>query len=154
MKKIIAESLTDSDLSSIGKYESSYSEGSTGELRIYTQYHVTDEESKEIENQIRSQGAVLTEPITYDNGVLSIKFRKAIAPLIIIAGAVIAVLGIGGVISWQLITTQFSVIPGWVWLVGGAAILYLIFMSKPAKQAGGLAIQAGKVYITKKGVSK
>ena len=154
--KIIAESLTGEGLEQLGTYETQFPEGSTGELRVYTtaDYPVTNEELTQMENQIRSQGAILTEPITYDNGMISIKFKKAIAPLIIIVGAVIAALGIGGFISWQLITSKLGIIPGQVWIVAGGAILYLIFTSKPAKKAGEIAIYAGKTYITKKtGVS-
>ena len=43
-------------------------------------------------------------------------------------------------------------VPWWIWVIGGGAILYLVFaepVKKAGKAAGGLAIQAGKVYVTK-----
>ena len=63
---------------------------------------------------ICNDGAILTSGIEQEAHILFINFKKAIAPLAIIAAAVAAV---GGIVGWQLITDVG--IPWWVWVVGG-----------------------------------
>ena len=72
-----------------------------------------------------------------------------IAPLVIIAIAVGGIVAAGaGLLGWQLYKEPLG-IPWWIWVIGGGAVMYLLFR-EPAKKAGGFAIQAGKVYVTKK----
>ncbi len=149
MAELVGESLS-SDLTDLSQYETQYSEGDTGEVRVYLDRQLTDEALRSIENNIRSQGVVLTGPVTQDVRVLVIPFKKAIAPLAIIAIVVGAVALVGStILGWQIFKSVKAGVPLWVWGVGGAALLYLILSSKPAKAAGGLAITAGKVYVTK-----
>ena len=89
----------------------------------------------------------MTAPIVQDARVVSIKFQKAIAPLLIIAGAVIAI--VGGLLGWQIFQYSKLGVPIWVWAVAGLGLVYLFFTSDTGKKASGLAIQAGKVYVTK-----
>ena len=135
------------NLSNLSDYEVYFGEGDNGELRVYLQRPLYQDEIDKLENEICSQGVVLTAPITQDARILVIKFQKAIAPLLIIGGAIAAI--VAGVTGWQIFRTTQMGVPLWVWGVGGIALLYLLFR-KPARKAGGLAIQAGKVYVTRK----
>ena len=120
---IIAEKLG-SDISSLPDYESYYNEGDTGELVVYLQKSLNYEEMEQLETEICGQGAVLTTPIQQDARMLVIRFKKAIAPLAIIVGAlaVVAVM----IIGWQLFKAV-SAIPTWAWILGGLAGTYCIF---------------------------
>ena len=148
--ELIAESLGN-NLSNLSDYENKFSEGALGELRIYLDRPLYQNEIDQIEYDIRSQGVILTAPIVQDARVLVIKFKKAIAPLAIIAIAVGGILAVGaGLLGWQIWKSTQLGVPLWAWLIGGAALVYLLFTSETGKQASGLAIQAGKVYVTKK----
>ena len=144
---LIGEYIGDS-LGTLPGYEVYYSEGSRGELRLYLNESLSNDDLLMLENNILGQGVILTSPIEQDANIVSIKFQKAIAPLLIIAGAVTLI--VGSLIGWQIFKTTQMGVPLWVWLVGGLALAYIVFTSEPAKQAGGLAIQAGKVYVTRK----
>ena len=146
MNELVAEELS-SDLSSLQNYEVFFNEGDTGELRLYLSDELYQGDIIELENMITEQGVILTEPIRQYARILSIKFKKEIAPLLIIVGAVVVV--VGGLLGWQIFKTTQLGVPLWVWAVCGIAIIYLITTSEPAKKAGGLAIQAGKVYVAK-----
>ncbi len=149
MAELVGESLSQ-DLTGLSQYETQYNEGDTGEVRVYLSGQLDNEALRAIEDKIRGQGLVLTGPITQDARVLVIPFKKAIAPLAIIAIVVGAVALVGStILGWQIFKSVQAGVPLWVWGIGGAALLYLILTSQPAKQAGGLAIQAGKVYVTK-----
>jgi hypothetical protein len=144
--ELVAENLT-SDIGSISTYESKYNEGDTGELRVYVSQPLSEYQVQEIEKNILSQGVVLTSPVQYGNGMLIVNFQKAIAPLLIIGGIIAAI--VAGVVGWQIFKTTQMGVPIWVWCIGGVAILYLLLRSEPAKKAGGLAISASKLYLTK-----
>ena len=145
--ELIGENLG-SNISSLDKYEVYYNEGDEGELRLYVSESVSENVLVSLENEILGQGVTLTAPIVQEARIISVKFRKEIAPLLIIALAVGAI--IVGLLGWQIFQLVVAGIPLWVILIGGGALLYLMFASEPAKKAGGLAIQAGKVYIGKK----
>ena len=152
--RLVAEK-AGSDLSSLPNYEAHYGEGDPGELRLYMSGKLDGETIKQLESEICSQGAVLTEPIRQDAGIVVIRFKKALAPLAIIAIAVGGIFVIGGVlIGWQIFRTVKAGVPLWVWIIGGAAVLYLITTSKPVKAtgraAGRAAGWAGKTYIERK----
>ena len=53
-------------------------------------------------------------------------------------------------LAQAIIKTTQAGVPLWVWAVGGGALLYLLLRTETAKKAGGLVIQAGKVYVTRK----
>ena len=142
------------DLSLLPNYETYLSEGDRGEVRFYVDRQVSEEKIQELQDSLLSEGVTLTEPISQIARVLLIKFEKRLAPLAIIAIVVGGIIAAGaGLLGWQIWKTTQMGIPIWVWVVAGGALLYLIFTSKPAKEVGGLAIQAGKVYVTKKALS-
>lgn len=151
MKMRLVAEKAGSDLSSLPNYEAHYGEGDTGELRLYISGKLDNEILKQLENEICSQGAVLTDPIRQDAGIVVIRFKKALAPLAIIAIAVGGIFVIGGVlIGWQIFKTVKAGVPLWVWIIGGAAVLYLITTSKPAKATGRAVGWAGKTYVERK----
>jgi len=147
MSNLVAEHLGD-DLSLLPDYEVNFGEGDRGEIRLYLAEPLTQEQVDSIETELCSQGVVLTGPVVQDARVLSIKFEKRIAPLLIIGGVVAAV--VAGLLGWQIFKTTQMGVPWWLWAVGIGSILYLLFRTKPVKAATGLAIQAGKIYIGKK----
>ena len=136
------------DLGDLESYEVYFGEGSKGELRFYVENPLSLETIEQLEAEICSQGVYLTGPIEQVSRVVIIPFEKRIAPLLIIAGVVGAV--VVGLLGWQIWKMTVLGIPLWVIGIGGIALLYLLFRTEPAKKAGGLAIQAGKVYVTKK----
>ena len=145
--ELIGEHLGE-DLSTLGSYETYFGEGDKGEVRFYLSEPLTDSQIEEIESELCRQEVVLTGPIVQDAKIVYIKFQKAIAPLIIIA-AIVGAIGTG-LVGWQIFSTAKLGVPVWAWVIGGGALLYLLLRTKPAKAAGGLAIQAGKVYVGKK----
>jgi len=122
-------------------YETQFNELDKGELRIYSATPLTQEQIWQLEQEILMQYVVLTEPILSDAGVTIIKFQKALAPLLIIA------LAVGGIITavtgWQIFKTVQMGVPVWVWLVGGAALLFLLLSSDSGKKATGTIINIG-----------
>ena len=139
---VIAEGIT---LDTLPDAEHLLAEGEHGEVRIYCQIPPTEEQLALMENEIRSQGVVLTAPIISEGTIVSIKFRKMLWPLLIIAAAAAAALGLGW---WQLNTTLGG-IPFWVWAVGLGALAYLFFKSDTGKKATSVASTAAKIYITR-----
>lgn len=142
--KLIGENIG-TDIVKLADVEPLLNEGDTGEMRAFVDGYLRDEELAFLQYKIQSQGVVLTEPIFQDSGMVVIRFRKMIAPLLIIGGAVIAV--VGGLLGWQIFKTTVAGVSLWVWAIVGGALLYYMMTSEPVKQAGGLAIQAGKVYV-------
>ena len=138
------------DLSSLPDYEVYYGEGDRGEVRFYVDRMLSEEKIQELQDRILNEGVVLTEPIQQNSRIISIKFEKRLAPLAIIAIVVGGIVAIGaGLLGWQIWKTTQMGVPLWVWLVGGGALLYLL-LRKPVRKAAPLAIEAGKVYVTKK----
>lgn len=148
--ELIAEQLTN-DLSTLAQYQSRL--GDSGEVRIFMNSPVGVDQLQQIQDYITSQGGVLTDNVSQDAGMLVIPFENkstgigALPILLIVAGA--AVLIVGSVIGWQIFTTSKAGVPVWVWGVIGVALIYLFMTSDTGKKATGLAISAGKMYVTK-----
>ena len=123
MSNLVAEGIG-SDILSLGQYEQSFNEGEQGELRVYIGRNLSGQELVNLENEIIRQEVLLTEPIVQDARVVFIGFEKRIAPLLIIAGAVVAV--IGGILGWQVFKTIQAGIPLWALLAGSGVLLYLL----------------------------
>ena len=141
--RLVGENISN-DLSTLPKYEAYFGEGDVGELRLYVSQPIDIEQ---LENELCNKGVYLTEPIVQDARIVVIKFKKMIAPLLIIAGA-IAAIGVA-VLGWQVFTTVKAGVPLWCWFIGGGALLYLM-LREPVKKAAPLAIKAGKVYVTRR----
>ena len=144
--ELVAERL-DNNLTPLSDYETYFREGEAGELRIYLNRPLYQDEIDCLETEILNKGVVLTEPITQDARILVIRFQKAIAPLLIIGGVVTAI--VGGIAGWQIFKLTTWGIPLWTILLGGSAILYLL-LRKPVKKAAPYAIRAGKSYLTRR----
>ena len=104
-KTVIAETLSETT-QDIVPFERKYSEGDTGELRLYLQYPISKDTLSQLESNIVSKGVVLTEPIRTDSRVLVINFKKATEPLNIISSS-ISGLGIETV-GWQLFKDEVA----------------------------------------------
>ena len=121
--KLVAESLS-GNLDTLASYEP-FNEGDTGELRVYLEKTLSQEEIVKLETKICNQGAILTEPLVQDARILVIKFKKAIAPLPIIAGVLAGI----AVLGWQLFS-ETTPIPLWAWVLGGFVIGYTVLRRK------------------------
>ena len=121
--KLVAENLGH-DLNTLQNYEVEFVEGDIGEVRFYLDRLLYQGELDQLEYELCQKGVALTAPTKQDARILIIKFRKAIIPLAIIAGAI----GTAGVsiAGWQLYK-KISEIPIWVWVAGGLAVGYLFF---------------------------
>jgi uncharacterized membrane protein YdcZ (DUF606 family) len=144
---VIAEGTTPQELESA---MSQFKAGQTGEIRFYLDKSLTPDEITGLYNKLLASGFILTEPLKQEGTILSVEFQKTSS-----------LQGIGSFWTdlWSYIKAPFQVlstmlkVPWWVWVGGGVAIMYLFFSSdtgkKVTKEAGGLALTAGKVYITK-----
>ena len=144
--KIIKENLG-SNISALPDYETYFQEDDKGELRLYLDNPLNQDELNQLEHELRSAEVTLTVPITQDARMILIRFQKTISPLTTIATAVSGIVGTG-LLGWQLSKEPLGV-PWWIWVAAGGAVLYLIFR-KPARKAAGMAIHAEKLYVTKK----
>lgn len=146
--ELIAEGTAET-FNSLGNYEVYFNEHDEGELKVYLAHDLSENEIFDIQNRLLEQGVVLTDDVRQAHQILSIKFRKEIAPLMIAALVIGGVLIVGTVIlGWQL-SKWFTGIPWWVLALGAVAVLYIVF-EEPAKKAAPYAITAGKAYLLKK----
>ena len=120
MINLVAEGLSNNI--SLDRYETLYREGDTGELRAYLERPLYQEEIEDLQSSITGQGVTLTAPVEQDARILMIKFRKAVAPLLIIGLAVTAIVAIVG---WQLFKSVTPGIPLWVWVITGMTVAYV-----------------------------
>ena len=120
--KLIAQSLA-GDEERLESYENLFSEGDSGEIRLYLERNASEEELTNLQDTIISAGVRLREPVTQFARIVSVKFEKRIWPLAIIA---LVVLGVGVVLlGWQLFKAVAG-IPWWVWLAGGGILTYYL----------------------------
>ena len=119
------------ELANLGQYESKFSEGDKGELRLFTSGFAPDWALSTLQSSLGVAGVELTDNITQDADIVYIRFKKAIAPLVIIAIAIAAVIVlIGLVIAWQLFRlfqkTPELVLPLILAFIGGGILLGLV----------------------------
>jgi hypothetical protein len=143
--KVVAEGTTSNELEAALQQ---FKEGESGEIRFYPDNPLTSCDIVELQNKLLSSGIFLLAPIAQEGTVVSIKFQKTNV-------------GIGSVWSdiWSNITGPFQLlktaltIPWWIWAGGAGILIYLFLRSdtgkKVTKEAGSLAITAGKMYVTK-----
>jgi len=123
---LVAEQLTN-NFDEVPQYESKFAEGDTGELHIYLQNDLNEEQIDILQQDILSKGVVLTAPIVQDARILIIKFKKALAPLSIIASSMSLVAST--LVGWQIYKTSGTAIPNWLWFALGGVILVTIAAS-------------------------
>ena len=146
--ELIAEGTAET-FSSLGNYEYCFNEHDQGELNVYLSRDLTDSEITSIQNGLIEQGVVLTDDVRQAHQILSVKFRKELAPLVIAALVIGGILVVGTVIlGWQL-SKWFTGIPWWVLALGAVAVLYIV-LEEPAKKAAPYAKRAVKTYLLKK----
>lgn len=110
------------NIQDIAQYEVNFDEFDKGELRVYLNHDLTEQDVLTIQTLIENEGVHLTEPISQDARILVIRFEKRIAPLLIIVGA-LGTIGTA-IAAWQL-TTLVKAMPWYVW-VGGVGVVGLI----------------------------
>lgn len=125
MMKVVAEGL---EVNKIAEYESLYGEGEKGELRLYVDRQLSENEIASLETQICNQGVTLVEPISQEAHILFVRFQKLLVPLAIIVAA-IAAIGVG-VAGWQLLKEPLFGVPWWVWMIGAGVLTYMIVKRK------------------------
>ena len=114
------------DINELPQYESTLEELDKGEVRFYLDHPVSEDVLRSIEEDITSQGVILTGPILQDAGMIIVPFQKALAPLLIIAGAVAAgIVVFAGVLGWQLFSWM-SQVPWWAWFLVGFGTLFVL----------------------------
>lgn len=121
--ELIAEGLLD-DLDLLGNYELFFQEYEQGELKLYIDQPLSQELLEKLQDEILTQEVYLTKPLKQINNIITISFEKRIAPLVLIAGA--AILIIGGIVAWQIWKGTEVGVPPWVFIIGGAALVYLL----------------------------
>ena len=124
---LIAE---DTDIQSLAAQEPLLQEGDRAEVRIYLNRELPESAVRQLTKELADKGVVLTEPITCESRMLSIKFEKRALPLVPIAIAVMGVLGTG-FLGWQLFKPLWGAplgIPMGVWVAGVALVGLLLYM--------------------------
>lgn len=138
-QEVIAEGLdTDSLLRTI----SSLPAGQPYTLRIFVQPSLTPEQLEVVTQALASSGLAV-QSMAQDAGILQITFTKQAAAIRGIGfwPALIAIVAAGGFFGWQIMKTTGNIadivksIPSWVWLVGGAALVWFMFLRKGAAAA-------------------
>lgn len=125
---LVAEQLTQS-LGEVPQYESKFSEGDTGELRLYLTQDLSQIQIDNLESDIIGKGIVLTNSVVQDARILIISFKKAMPPLSEIKESISK---IGGqfIIGWQLFKDEKWGMPLWAWALIGGALIYSIIKSR------------------------
>lgn len=149
---LIAEGTAET-FNNLGQYEVYFNEHDEGELRVYLSRDLSESDITSIQNGLLEQGVVLTDDVRQAHQILSVKFRKEIAPLVIAALVIGGVLIIGTVIlGWQL-SKWFTGVPWWVLALGAVTVLYIVLeepAKKAARSAGPYVKKAASVYLLKK----
>ena len=116
-----------SDIQSLVTQEVLYQEGDRGEVRLYLNTEMSESAVTQITSDLMAKGVVLTGPIIAESRILSIRFEKRIAPLVIIVAALLG----SGVIGWQLFKPKWGAplgIPVWVWATGAGLLVYVLYV--------------------------
>ncbi len=128
---VIVDQKLNNNTTDITVLENKFITGDVGELRLYLSQDMTDDELKSLEDNIKSKGGILTEPIKEDARTLVIKFQKASDPLVLITDT-LSSLGIN-FSAWQLIksgtNSTVSSIPTWLWVAGGLSLLLIWYLA-------------------------
>lgn len=130
---VVSEQITNA-LDEVPQYESSFNEGDTGELHIYLQNNISQEQLLTLQHDILATGVVLTREITQDARIIIIPFKKAMPALLAIASAVSTISGF--IIGYQLLKEVKMGLPLWGWAVIGGVIVYFVSKKYP-KLIGG-----------------
>jgi hypothetical protein len=151
--ELIGEQIT-GDLSTLSTYQSRL--GDVGEVRIYLDKPLSQEQIDKIQNDIISQGGVLNGDVTQDAGMLIIPFVNTVNPgigalpiLLIVAGVVAVVAG--GILGWQIFQASSDTgIPTWVWVFAGVFLLYKLAKTNTGQKLIGTGTDIGRIYATRK----
>jgi len=126
------------DAASLSDQLASLQDGEFAEVRLFVDNPPSEYDLQELQIAFEQAGAILTEPIGYDAGIISIKFINSstpqqigLLPLLIIPATILGT----GFFAWQMTkevkeTTQ--AIPNIAYILGGVALVgvVLIFMGR------------------------
>jgi len=120
--QVIAEG-TANDITALGNYEGSFEEGSRGYLQVDLKSSVAADVMSWLDDALEKAG-VPEKKLEVSGNSLLIHFKKEIAPLVLIAGAIAACILIAGlIIAWKL----WKLTPGIVVGISTLAIIAIIF---------------------------
>ena len=116
-----------SEIQNLANYEHLFQEGEKGQVQIYLNRELSNSDIEQLTKELTDKGAVMVAPITCESRILTIKFEKRIAPLILIVAAVLGI----GVVGWQIFKPSWGAplgIPLGIWAVGAALLGLLVYM--------------------------
>jgi len=113
------------ELNKLSEAKPLFAEGDKGELRLYIDKKLTDDEIYNLENELCNKGVTLTKPIKQEAHIVFIGFQKASEPLDTIKDILGKVKDFF-INGWQLLKEGIGV-PWWGWAIGVGAIGLLIF---------------------------
>ena len=142
MIEVFAEGVG-ADTTAMAKAEAAIPDGTEVELRIFVGSAPTSETLKELEYQLISQGAILRDKVTYDSGILVIRYVKQSPPATEAVGWIIPMLAITtvvatiitGIAAWQLTTNIGNALKSPIVIIAAVGALLLYIMLKPQNNA-------------------
>lgn len=111
-------------------------DGAEGEFRFFVEHAPEPSELEALEESLLSQGVVLTDHISYDSGIIVVRYRKTAAPpsgtpsvgivwfIPVIAAGVLAITG--SIFGWQLATKVKNILIN-PWLIGAIAAVAIAY---------------------------
>lgn len=118
------------DISQLDSYESQYQEGDSGYLDLQLAYVPPADIIYKLDDILHVSEIVGYKLEAYKNGLL-IHFKKAVAPLAIIAGAIAAVvLLLGLLVAWKLYKLKPEAVVGWT--IGAIIAIVLVAVAVTA----------------------
>ena len=130
-EQVVAEGF---DAASLSDQLASLQDGEFAEVRLFVDNPPSEYDLQELQASFEQAGAILTEPIGYDAGIISIKFINSstpqqigLLPLLIIPATILGT----GFFGWQMTkevkeTTQ--AIPTVAWILGGVALIGVLLL--------------------------
>lgn len=132
---------TVSDLANLGQYESHFQEGSEGYLELNLESELAADVVSWLDSELGVAG-VPAHKVTTEGTNVYISFRKEIAPLMLIAIAIVGIIAIWGIIiAWKL----WKLSPGQVVLSALAIVAIVAAVVAVISIFGGLAYKGLKL---------
>jgi len=149
------------DIRRLPRLEHKLEEGSSWRLAVGLQGEIPQEKLNSLYGELKGRGVNLTKPVAKKGREVYIFFRKGQPLLWQIAGALIAVIGLGFLLWWVLDKLGVPGVPGfpkprWDWVLGGVATAligstiswYSIKKRKPFLGLTGASATGAGAYLT------
>lgn len=136
------------DISRIGDYQNRFPEGSEGYVELELRSQVATDIISWLDEKLDAYG-VPANSVRVEGRFVKINFRTEIAPLVLIAGAIAAVIFIVAlVVAWKLFKIEPEVVVGLstgiLILIAGAILLVVYLIATRGKLAAGPVQIGGK----------